>query len=85
MSIIQEPDFVHGIHTDVVDVACGDNFWIALDKQGNVYTFGNAKTGVLGVEKAKKHTVPTIVPTLSGKKISSIHAGWKHVAVIVEE
>jgi E3 ubiquitin-protein ligase HERC2 len=85
MSIFIEPEYVHGMPTDVVDVACGDNYWIALDKQGNVYTYGNGKAGVLGIAGAKQHAEATVLKSLVDKKVVSISAGWKHAAVVVEE
>ena len=77
--------FPNLLHTQVVDVACGQDYTMVLTKEGEVYTFGKGKTGVLGLASLKKANQPTLVEGLKGKKVTEMSAGWKHAMVLVEE
>ena len=77
--------FPNLLHTQVVDVACGQDYTMALTKEGEVYTFGKGKTGVLGLASLKKANQPTLVEGLKGKRVTEMSAGWKHCMVLVEE
>ena len=68
---------------NIVDIACGQNYTVALDDQGKVYTFGKGKTGVLGLASQTKLLEPTHVEGLHPHKVASISAGWSHVACLV--
>ena len=49
MSLFLEPEYVNALlHTKVVDVACGDDYWMALGEDGLLYSYGSGKAGVLG-------------------------------------
>ena len=77
--------FPNLLHTEVVDIACGENYTVALTKDGELYTLGKGKTGVLGLASLKKANEPTRVEGLKGEKVVSISAGWKHFACLTEE
>lgn len=68
---------------NIVDIACGQNYTVALDDQGKLYTFGKGKTGVLGLASETKLLEPTFVEGLHPHKVASISAGWSHVACLV--
>mmetsp|Transcript_4965 Transcript_4965/g.5760 ORF Transcript_4965/g.5760 Transcript_4965/m.5760 type:complete len:386 (-) Transcript_4965:45-1202(-) len=73
MSLHLEPEYVAALaHAKIVDIAIGDDFWLALDDDGILYTYDkNSK-----VQK---------LDALEKKKIFGISSGWKHFAAIVEE
>jgi len=73
------------LHTKIVDVACGQDYTLALDQEGKLYTFGKGKTGVLGQASVKSLNQPALVEALADKKILSINAGYAHAACLVEE
>ena len=86
MSLYLEPEYVNALaHTKIVDVACGDNYWVALGEDGLVYSYGSGKTGVLGELGARQQNQAKLVEALANKKVTRLSAGWKHVAALVDE
>lgn len=73
------------VGVNVVDIVCGDGFTTVLDDEGKIYSFGNGKTGVLGLASEKRAAEPTVVEGLLGKRVVKLSAGSKHVACLVEE
>jgi len=69
----------------IVDVACGQDYTIALGKDGKLYAFGDGKGGALGQASVKQQSQAELVEALAEKKVQSISAGWKHVACLVNE
>lgn len=85
-SVYLEPQlFPNLLHTEVVDVACGQDYTVALTKEGWLFSFGKGKTGVLGLASLKKANQPTLVEGLKEKKVVDMSAGWKHFACLVED
>ena len=82
MQIDHEPKLETSLlHTKIVDVACGQNYTLALDEEGRVYSMGKGKTGVLGLASTKRTTIPTLVEGIpAGEKVVAMSAGWAHVA-----
>ena len=68
-----------------MDVGCGQDFTLALAEDGKLYSFGTGKTGVLGQASVKELNEAKLVEALADKKVTSISAGWKHAACLVEE
>lgn len=86
MSLYLEPEYVNAlVHTKIVDIACGDNYWMALGDDGLLYSYGSGKTGVLGEAGVRQQNQARLVEALADKKVTSVSAGWKHVAVLVED
>jgi len=86
MTLFLEPVRVSELlHTQIVDVACGDNYSIALDENGQLYSWGKGKTGVLGQGSVTKLNQGQLIEALENKKVTSISAGWQHVACFAEE
>lgn len=86
MSRYLEPEYVNAlVHTKIVDVACGDDYWMALDHEGKLYSYGAGKSGVLGEIGAKQQNQAALLEELADKKVVSVSAGWKHVAALVED
>lgn len=84
-SVYLEPVRVDALlHTKIVDISCGEDYTLALDEDGKVYSFGKGKTGVLGLASLKQANQATLVEALDGEKVTSISAGWKHAACMVE-
>ena len=68
-----------------VDVECGQNYTLILTKEGELYSFGKGKTGVLGHADNKTLTQPELVEGLLGKQVVKMSAGYTHCAVLVDE
>ena len=85
MTLFLEPVRVSELlHTKIVDVACGENYSLALDEKGQIYSWGKGKTGVLGQGSVTKLNQAQLVEALEEKKITSVNAGWQHVACFAE-
>lgn len=86
MTLFLEPVRVSELlHTKIVDVACGENYSLALDEKGHLYSWGKGKTGVLGQGSVTKLNQAQQLEALEDKKITSISAGWQHVACFANE
>lgn len=73
------------LHTKIVDVACGQNYTLALDEEGRVYSMGKGKTGVLGLASTKASAYPILVEGIpETEKVVSMSCGWAHVACTTE-
>lgn len=85
MTLHLEPELVTSLlHTKIVDVACGENYTIALGEDGNLYSMGQGKTGALGQASVKQLNQAQLIESLVDKSVLSMSAGWKHVACLVE-
>lgn len=86
MTLFLEPVRVSELlHTKIVDVACGEDYSLALDEKGQLYSWGKGKTGVLGQGSVTKLNQAQLIEALEDKKISSMSAGWQHVACFAED
>ncbi|GFH47488.1 hypothetical protein CTEN210_03963 [Chaetoceros tenuissimus] len=86
MGTYHMPELVTSLlDTKIVDFSCGHEYTIVLDDQGQLYSFGKGKTGVLGLASEKFAAEPMLVEGLLGKKVVKVSAGSKHVACLVEE
>jgi alpha-tubulin suppressor-like RCC1 family protein len=56
------------LHTKIVDVACGQNYTLALDEEGRVYSIVKGKTGVLGLASMKSSGFPVLVEDIPGEE-----------------
>jgi len=84
MNIDHEPKLETSLlHTKIVEVACGQNYTLALDEEGRVYSMGKGKTGVLGLASTKRTAYPILVEGIPAEeKVVTMSAGWAHVACI---
>lgn len=82
MHMDHEPKLENSLlHTKIIDVACGQNYTLALDQEGRLYSLGKGKTGVLGLASTKMTTQPILVEGIpAGEKVVTMSAGWTHVA-----
>jgi alpha-tubulin suppressor-like RCC1 family protein len=82
MNYVHEPRLETSLlHTKIIDVACGQNYTLALDKQGRVYSMGKGKTGVLGLASTKRSAYPVLVEGIPAEeKVVTMSAGYAHVA-----
>ena len=62
----------------IVSISAGDNHSLLLDKQGDVYSFGNNGSGQLGRQTLKDNSaqIPTKIPELNN--IIAMSAGSLH-------
>lgn len=82
MNTVHEPKLETSLlHTKIVDVACGQNYTLALDEKGSLYSMGKGKSGALGLASTKRTSYPVLVEGIpAGEKVVTMSAGWAHVA-----
>jgi alpha-tubulin suppressor-like RCC1 family protein len=73
------------LHTKIVDVACGQDYTLAIDEKGKMYSFGIGKTGVLGQGSAKRLNQAMLMEALNNKRIVQASAGYMHAACLAED
>ena len=69
----------------IIDIKCGGEHSLFLSSNKNVYTCGHGYLGQLGLGNNKNINLPTIVQSLTNKKIIEIAAGWSHSLVLTSE
>jgi len=88
-----------GPNNKAIVVACGEKFTLVLNSKilsafiykldkNQVYSFGDASDGCLGLETSEKQQcvdTPTLITKLGDKKIVSIAAGPRHTACISDD
>lgn len=102
MSLHLEPVLVDSLlHTRIVDIVCGQDYTLAIDENGHMYSFGISSAGVLGHgSQIRQLNQAKLIESLqtgeidSGgegstqrvrRKVVQASAGWKHAACILEE
>jgi hypothetical protein len=73
---------------EIIDFSCGSSHFLALTKDGNVYSWGSAKHGKLGQLETADISVPRLVQsfTLSYKtKVIKVACGPYHSVAISEQ
>jgi alpha-tubulin suppressor-like RCC1 family protein len=85
MSLNLEPVRVAEVlHTKIIDVACGQDYTMALSEDHHIYIWGAGKTGVLGVGSDTKNlNQAQMIKSMADKEIISMAAGWTHAACLV--
>eukprot|EP01119_Soliformovum_irregulare_P018555 TRINITY_DN571_c1_g1_i3.p1 TRINITY_DN571_c1_g1~~TRINITY_DN571_c1_g1_i3.p1 ORF type:complete len:387 (+),score=121.64 TRINITY_DN571_c1_g1_i3:40-1161(+) len=69
---------------EIIDVSAGSSFSAVLNDKGQVYTWGNGKSGRLGYP-ADRTTIPKLVPLPESIKITQISCGTFHVAALTDD
>ena len=69
----------------IIDIKCGGEHSLFLSSNKNVYACGHGYLGQLGLGNNKNIKTPTIVQSLTNKKIIEIAAGWSHSLVLTSE
>ena len=69
----------------IIDIKCGGEHSLFLSSNNNVYSCGHGYFGQLGLGNNKNIKIPTIIKSLTNKKIISIAAGWSHSIVLTNE
>mgnify|MGYP001088899933 CR=1 FL=1 len=73
------------LHTKIIDIACGNNYTMALSEDNHIYTWGSGRTGVLGVGSGIKNlNQAQMIKTMVDEKVTQISAGWAHAACLVQ-
>jgi alpha-tubulin suppressor-like RCC1 family protein len=70
---------------DIIKVAAGEAHSVALNKNGEVWTWGEGRVGQLGHGKLQNEVTPKRVDTLKGVKIVDICAGELQTFFISDE
>mmetsp|Transcript_1612 Transcript_1612/g.5031 ORF Transcript_1612/g.5031 Transcript_1612/m.5031 type:complete len:454 (-) Transcript_1612:444-1805(-) len=70
----------------IVGVACGLHHTLALDSNGQVYSWGLGKSGRLGHGNERDQLFPHLVNALVEQKVevASVRCGWDHSAVLTK-
>ena len=64
------------------DISIGGNFGIALDLNGELYSWGANSNGELGVGDNEPRLSPTLVTQLKGKHVKKLSAGGNYVIAL---
>lgn len=73
------------LHTKIIDVACGQDYTMALSEDNHIYVWGAGKTGVLGVgPNTKNLNQAQMIKALVEKEIIAMSAGWIHAACMTK-
>lgn len=70
---------------DIIKVECGNDYTIALDKNGNLYSWGSNRYGQLGTTQAnlQKYNVPTMIHLPHGSShVIDFSCGEEHSAFL---
>lgn len=68
---------------DVVQLSCGDFHVLALNKNGEVYSWGQGTDGQLGLGTTSNQSTPSLVKNIG--KVSRVECGGGHSAFITSE
>lgn len=73
------------LHTKIIDVACGQDYTMALSEDHHIYVWGSGKTGVLGVgPNTKNLNQAQMIKSLTEMEVMFISAGWIHAACMTK-
>ncbi|XP_051986313.1 E3 ubiquitin-protein ligase HERC2-like [Xyrauchen texanus] len=70
---------------DIVKVCCGSQFSVALNKDGQVYTWGKGDNQRLGHGTDEHVRYPKLLDSLQGKSVVDIAVGSTHCLALTEE
>jgi alpha-tubulin suppressor-like RCC1 family protein len=65
---------------DIITISAGHSFTIAVDQRGEVFSFGQNKSGQLGLGDDQDRNTPTKIPSL--KNIQAVSSGLHHVLAL---
>jgi len=68
--------------TIITTIVCGSNFSMCLSDQGTIFSWGGNERGQLGLGDTQSRFKPEVVKALQGTFITSLTAGWSHVAAV---
>ncbi len=66
--------------TDIISISAGGYHSLVLNSIGQVYSFGNNRSGQLGLGIVNSQFSPTLIPTVSN--VTSISAGYDHSLLV---
>lgn len=69
----------------IVDMACGGAQGVAVFDSGDVATWGRGQAGALGHGDERTTTVPKLISSLHGIRITRAAAGWSHSAFLTDK
>lgn len=67
---------------EIIQISGGGHHSLVLTSSGNVFSFGFASHGQLGLHNTTNYCEPQLVSDLRTKSIKSIAAGWNHSLVL---
>ena len=65
-------------------ISCGNNYTLAIDEKGNMFSWGFGKHGVLGIGNEKDKLKPTPVKENIKEKVVFVDAGFAHCGIVTE-
>ena len=69
----------------IVSISCGNNYNLAIDSDGNLFSWGFGKYGVLGLGDERDRFEPTNVTENINEKIVYVDAGFTHCGVVTDK
>eukprot|EP00347_Sterkiella_histriomuscorum_P015971 403354995 len=66
------------LHSQIVDVSCGDNHTVAVTSNGECYSWGQGIYGALGIGQVLNRQKPTLIEELRDIKIVKVSCGARH-------
>jgi len=79
----KEPKHVSGL-TDVMSIAIGSQYNLALDRNQRLFAWGMGDCYVLGNKQETNLSVPTHVQTTANLHVICVAAGSQHVAIVAD-
>jgi len=64
------------------DISVGGSFGAAVDRDGNIYTWGSNTSGELGMGDFEPRVQPTLVKALQGKTVTQISCGGSYTIAL---
>lgn len=77
------PERIPGLE-NIVEISAGEDFALALDKNGRVWSWGRNLNGQLGLGDEENRNAPEIVQAIE-KRVISVAAGSGHGAAVTED
>lgn len=68
----------------ITSISCGNNYTLAIDDEGNLFSWGYGKHGVLGLGDEEDRLEPTLVKENICDRIVYVDAGFSHCGIVTE-
>ena len=69
----------------ITSISCGNNYTLAIDDEGNLFSWGYGRHGVLGLGDEEDRLKPTLVKENICDRIVYVDAGFSHCGIVTED